>query len=148
MIANGVTSEPVPDVVGIATIVAFLPNSGILQILFLISINLIAISSKFVSGCSYNNHIILAASIGEPPPNEMITSGSNGFIIAIAWSIVDNVGSGLTSKNTSCSIPISSRTLVIALTAPELNKNLSVTMNARFLPSNSRRAKSVAPLLK
>ena len=85
MIANGVTSEPVPDVVGIATIVAFLPRSGIQQILFLISINLIEISSKFVSGCSYINHIILAASIGEPPPKEMITSGWNGNNTSIAW---------------------------------------------------------------
>ena len=148
MIAKGVTSEPVPDVVGIATIVAFLPSSGILQILFLISKNLIATSSNTVSGCSYNNHIILAASIGEPPPNEMITSGSNGFIISIACLIVDNVGSGFTSKNTSWSIPISSNTLIMLSTAPELNKNLSVTMNARFLPSSSRRAKSTAPLLK
>src|SRR5574344_2540532 len=99
MIANGVTSEPVPEVVGIATIVAFLPKSGILQILFLISINLIEISAKFVSGCSYINHIILAASIGEPPPNEMITSGSYGLIISIACLIVAIVGSGFTSKN-------------------------------------------------
>ncbi len=134
MIANGVTSEPVPDVVGIATIVAFLPNSGIEQILFLISINLIEISSNTVSGCSYINHIILAASIGEPPPNEMITSGSNGFKIDIAWLIVERVGSGLTSKKIWYSQPISSRTAVILSTAPELNKKLSVTMKARFLP--------------
>ena len=78
----------------------------------------------------------------------MNTSGSYGLIISIACLIVDNVGSGFTSKKISWSIPISSRTLVIASTAPELNKNLSVTINARFLPANSLRAKSVAPLLK
>ena len=98
MIANGVTSEPVPDVVGIATIVAFTPSSGIEQILFLISINLIEISSKFVSGCSYINHIILAASIGEPPPRAIIMSGSYGLTISKAWLIVEIVGSGFTSK--------------------------------------------------
>ena len=73
--ANDVTSEPVPDVVGIATIRAFLPSSGTSQILFLISINLIATSSNTVSGCSYINQITLAASIGEPPPRAIITSG-------------------------------------------------------------------------
>ena len=76
MIENGVTSEPVPEVVGIHTISAFLPRSGIWQILFLISINLIAISSNTVSGCSYINQRILAASIEEPPPRAMNTSGS------------------------------------------------------------------------
>ena len=98
MIANGVTSEPVPDVVGTQTISAFLPSSGIMQILFLISINLIAMSSNTVSGCSYINHKILAASIEEPPPNAMNTSGSYALTIIIASLIVDNVGSGFTSK--------------------------------------------------
>ena len=76
MIAKGVTSEPVPDVVGIAINCDFFPSSGIEQILFLISINLIDISSKLVSGFSYINQTIFAASIGEPPPSAIITSGS------------------------------------------------------------------------
>jgi len=47
--AKDVTSDPVPEVVGIATILACLPNLGNLYILFLISINLSLKSSKSAS---------------------------------------------------------------------------------------------------
>lgn len=80
MTANGVTSEPVPEVVGIATIVAFLPSSGSFTMRLRISMNRIATSSKLISGSSYMSHMILAASIGLPPPTAMIASGWNELI--------------------------------------------------------------------
>ena len=39
------------------------------------SINRMARSSNLSEGCSYNTHIIFAASIGEPPPKAIIVSG-------------------------------------------------------------------------
>ncbi len=80
MIANGVTSAPVPEVVGIATNLAFLPSSGNLIALLRISMNFCLISSKLTSGCSYINHITLAASIELPPPKAMIVSGAKLLI--------------------------------------------------------------------
>ena len=80
MMAKGVTSLPVPDDVGTATKYAFSPILGNLYTLFLISIKSIAISSKLTSGCSYITHIIFAASIAEPPPSAIITSGSKAVI--------------------------------------------------------------------
>ena len=50
--ANGVTSLPVPDVVGIQIKWDFLPNSGYLNARFLISMNFCFKSSKLTSGCS------------------------------------------------------------------------------------------------
>ena len=99
--ANGVTSEPVPEVVGIQINLAFLPNSGNLKARFLISMNFCLISSKLTSGCSYINHITLAASIEEPPPNAIITSGSKFLINSTPFSTVSILGSGSTSKNNS-----------------------------------------------
>ena len=72
------------------------------------SINLIAISIKSTSGCSYITHIILAASIAEPPPIAIMQSGSKSFIAFVPSSAQLNVGSGSTSKNVVCSIPSSS----------------------------------------
>ena len=40
------------------------------------SMKSMAMSSKFASGCSYIIHMILPASMAEPPPTAMITSGS------------------------------------------------------------------------
>lgn len=48
--------------------------------------------------------IILAASIGEPPPNAMITSGLKLFICSAPLHTTLNVGSASTSK-TSVSTP-------------------------------------------
>ena len=79
-----------------------------MYIRFLISINLIAISIKSTSGCSYITHIILAASIAEPPPIAMIQSGSK-LLIALVPSIAHcNVGSGATLKKVVCVMPSSS----------------------------------------
>ena len=80
MIANGVTSEPVPEDVGIATKYAFSPIFGNVNTLLRISMKSIAMSSKFASGCSYISHMILAASIADPPPSAIIVSGSNALI--------------------------------------------------------------------
>jgi len=51
-IANGVTSDPVPLVVGMATSTAFVPNLGNLNTRFLISIKRSANSPNFTIGCS------------------------------------------------------------------------------------------------
>jgi len=75
MTVNGVTSEPVPEVVGMATMTAFFRRSGKVQMRFRMSMKRMAISSNLSSGCSYMSHMILAASMGEPPPREMNTSG-------------------------------------------------------------------------
>ena len=99
--AKGVTSDPVPDVVGIQINLAFFPNSGNLNARFLISMNFCLISSKLTSGCSYINHITLAASIEEPPPNAIITSGSNFLINSTPSLTVSILGSGSTSKYNS-----------------------------------------------
>ena len=101
--ANGVTSDPVPDVVGIQINLAFLPNSGNLNARFLISMNFCLISSKFTSGCSYINHITFAASIEDPPPNAIITSGWNFLMISTPSLTVSILGSGSTSKYNSIS---------------------------------------------
>ena len=101
--AKGVTSDPVPDVVGIQIIFAFLPNSGNLKARFLISMNFCLISSKLTSGFSYINHITLAASIDDPPPKAMIQSGSNFLINSTPSLTVSILGSGSTSKNNSIS---------------------------------------------
>ena len=95
---NGVTSEPVPEVVGIQTIVAFSPKGGNSKIRLRISIKRIAKSSNLSSGCSYINHKILAASIGEPPPKAIMASGWKVLTILIATLIVLKSGSGLTSE--------------------------------------------------
>ena len=57
--------------------------------------------SKSTSGSSYNSHIPFAASIAEPPPNAIITSGSNFFIASTPFLTVSKDGSGSTSKNIS-----------------------------------------------
>ena len=73
--AKGVTSDPVPEVVGMATRIAFLPIFGKLEMRLRMSMKRMARSSNFTSGCSYSSHMILAASMGEPPPRATITSG-------------------------------------------------------------------------
>jgi hypothetical protein len=102
MIANGVTSEPVPEEVGIATKYAFSPILGKVNTLFRISIKSMARSSKFTSGCSYISHIIFPASIAEPPPIAMIVSGSKAEIISAPFLAHWRVGSGATSKKHEC----------------------------------------------
>ena len=97
MIANGVTSDPVPEEVGIATKYAFSPIFGNVYTLLRISMKRIAISSKFASGYSYITHIILAASIADPPPRAIIVSGSKERIMSAPFCAHCSVGSGATS---------------------------------------------------
>ncbi len=54
----------------------------------------IAKSAKSVCGCSYKTHIILAASIADPPPRAMITSGWKLAIASAPFLASDNNGSG------------------------------------------------------
>ena len=67
-----------------------------------------AMSSNSASGYSYMTHMILAASMAEPPPMAMMTSGSKArscFTPSWAhWS----VGSGATSQKQLCTMPSSS----------------------------------------
>ena len=97
------------------------------------SINLIAISRNSTSGCSYNTHIILAASIALPPPTAIMQSGLKSVNIFAPSFALASVGSGWTSKNVACSIPISFNLSVITFVYPFLYKKLSVTMNTLFL---------------
>ena len=56
-----------------------------------------AISAKSASGCSYKSHMILAASIAEPPPIAIMTSGSKLFISSAPALALLSVGLGSTS---------------------------------------------------
>ena len=67
----------------------------------------IAMSAKSASGCSYSTHMIFAASIAEPPPSAMMTSGSNSRISAAPVFAQDRVGSGWTSEKIWNATPIS-----------------------------------------
>ena len=112
--------------------------------------NVIAKSWKLTSGCSYITHIILAASIADPPPSEITTSGWKLVISAAPALAHLNVGSGSTSENILYWIPFASKTSVILLVYPISNNTLSVTMNAFFLPisANSCKATGKHPYLK
>ena len=116
---------------------AFSPIFGKVYTRFLISMKRIAISMKSTSGCSYSTHIILPASIAEPPPMARITSGSNSLISLAPACALASVGSGCTSENTVYVIPISLRRSVMAWVYPFLYRKESVTMNALFLPKTS-----------
>ena len=94
MTANGVTSEPVPAVVVIATKYALSPILGKRYTRFLISIKRIAMSAKSASGCSYSTHIILPASSALPPPSAIMQSGSNERIASAPFCADASVGSG------------------------------------------------------
>ena len=52
--------------------------------------------SNWVSGTSYMSHMTLAASMGEPPPRAMITSGLNSSMSARPALMHARVGSGAT----------------------------------------------------
>lgn len=112
--------------------------------------NVIAKSWKLTSGCSYITHIILAASIADPPPSEITTSGWKLVISAAPALAHLNVGSGSTSENILYWIPCASKTSVTLLVYPISNNTLSVTMNAFFLPisPNSAKATGKHPYLK
>ena len=112
--------------------------------------NVIAKSWKFTSGCSYITHIILAASIADPPPREIITSGLKSSISLAPALAHLNVGSGSTSENILYCIPFFSSTSVTLFVYPIWNNTLSVTMKAFFLPisCNSSRATGKQPYLK
>ena len=97
MTANGVTSEPVPAEVGTAMKYAFSPIFGKVYTRLRISIKRIAMSAKSTSGCSYMTHIILPASIAEPPPMAIMQSGWKE-VMAFAPSFAQaRDGSGATS---------------------------------------------------
>ena len=78
--------------------------------------------------------MILAASIAEPPPTAITTSGLNNLICSAPFLAHASVGSGSTSENVECCIPIASSWSVTGLVYPFSYKNESVTINA-FLKS-------------
>ena len=94
--------------------------------------NFCLISSKLTSGCSYINHITLAASIAEPPPKAMITSGLNFLINSTPSITVSMLGSGSTSKYNSISTLFLLRLIAssILATYPKLYIPWSVTIIA------------------
>ena len=75
-------------------------------------------SKKSISGCSYITHIIFAASIADPPPTAIIQSGLKASINLAPSLAHASVGSGATSKNVSCTIPISSNLSVTTFVYP------------------------------
>lgn len=168
---KGVTSEPVPLVVGMATMSALEPRVGTLYTRFRMSIKRMASPSKRVSGHSYMSHMTLAASMGDlwdvgchissaggfskrsnnkthPPPNATMTSGLKERSCLRPASTVAKVGSGSTSKNTWVAMPSSSRVLETVSHMPRSYSGLSVTIKARLRPARSRSANSRQPRLK
>ncbi|MNI54866.1 hypothetical protein D3C73_1097850 [compost metagenome] len=102
-------------------------------------------SVNSTSGCSYMTHMILAASIGEPPPTARIRSGWKALASAVALRTTASVGSALTSKKTSTSRPRSLRMRIVSLTLPFSNRKRSVTIRQRFLSFRSSSAKGRLP---
>ena len=74
--AAGETSEPVPDVVGIATSRTLWSSCGKSATRLRASRNGSDSSRMLSSGLSWNRRIAFAASITEPPPSAMIASAS------------------------------------------------------------------------
>ena len=97
MTEKGVTSEPVPEVVGTAIMSALVPSVGRSYTRLRMSRKRWLRPSNCVPGCSYMSHITLAASMGLPPPTAMMTSGWNSSICARPLRTVASVGSGSTS---------------------------------------------------
>jgi len=141
MTANGVTSAPVPDVVGMQTNLARSPSGGNLNARLRTSRNFSRRSAKLISGCSYSSHMTFAASIGEPPPRAMIVSGLNSRMIAAPRCTVPTLGSGSTSSNTwiMTSFERRLRTSRIWSTKPIRVIVWSVTIVTRLMPFMSLR---------
>ena len=97
MTAKGVTSEPVPAEVGTAMKAAFSPILGKVYTRLRMSMNRMAMSMKSASGCSYITHMILPASMAEPPPMAMMQSGPKARIRSAPVLAQARVGSGATS---------------------------------------------------
>ena len=70
-------------------------------------------SIKSISGCSYNTHIILPASIALPPPIAIMQSGLKLSINFAPSFALASVGSGWTSEKVVYVIPSSSSLFVI-----------------------------------
>ena len=96
MTAKGVTSAPVPDVVGMQTSFASSPSLGNWNARLRTSKNFSLRSLKLTSGCSYMSHMTLAASMGDPPPTAMIVSGRKARSTSAPLVTVWMLGSGST----------------------------------------------------
>ena len=111
----------------------------------------IDISEKSSSGFSYMDHMILPASIAEPPPMAMMQSGSKARSSSSPFWASCSLGSGEMDQKLECAMPIWSSFSSIFLVKPDLYRKESVTMKARFLwytvPSSSR-ATGMQPFLK
>ena len=141
MTANGVTSAPVPDVVGMQTSCASSPSTGNLNARLRTSKNFCLRSEKSISGCSYSSHMTLAASMGEPPPSAMIVSGRKWRICAAPACTVRTDGSGST-WSMICSATLLDRrpsTSMILSTKPSVVMVASVTMVTRSTSGMSAR---------
>ena len=102
-IAKSVTSDPEPEVVGIATSLASTP---------------------------LKNSIALAQSIALPPPSATITSGANSLTRAVPFAASSTDGSGSTSEKIST--VSAAEALAILPAVPFFAKKGSVTRNSLF----------------
>ena len=93
-----------------------------------------AMSSKRSSGCSYMVHMILPASMAEPPPMAMMQSGLKARSSSRPFRQSCSLGSGEMDQKLVWVMPCSSRDASIFLVKPEVYRKESVTMKARFLP--------------
>ena len=84
------------------------------------SMKSMAWSSNFSSGFSYMDHMILPASIAEPPPMAMITSGWKARSSSSPFSASCSLGSGEIDQKEAWAMPSSSRVFSIFLVKPEV----------------------------
>src|SRR6185503_7969844 len=128
MTANGCASEPVPAVVGRATIGRPGARSG-------------PSYSSSHTGRSLAAHsaIALAASIGEPPPSATTTVPSSPKLrrIVAPSSTVSPDGFGSTWLKTVASMPAAPIVAVTSARTPATSTPGSVTMNARWPPADA-----------
>ena len=123
------TSEPVPAVVGTATIGAIASASA--------RVHQSPISSKSQTGrvCPAWKAISLPRSSAEPPPKAMTPSCLPFLKAAMPAVRLDSTGLGFTSENTPCGTLASARIFSVAATTGSLARPGSVTNSGRLMPA-------------
>ena len=121
MMENGVTSEPVPEEVGMATKKALVPHLGE-RVDALADVHEVHghVHRSRSSGCSYMVHMILPASMAEPPPMAMMQSGLKARSSSRPFRQSCSLGSGEMDQKLVWVMPCSSRDASIFLVKPEV----------------------------
>mmetsp|Transcript_72304 Transcript_72304/g.172674 ORF Transcript_72304/g.172674 Transcript_72304/m.172674 type:complete len:216 (+) Transcript_72304:1029-1676(+) len=131
MTAATVVSEPVPAVVGIATMGGSLRPVTPYQVTW----SMPSMSSRSLSGLAMSAPIALAQSMGEPPPREMRLSQPDSLksFVPSRTSCLD--GFGCTWSKTVYRIPAASSPSVQSFAHPRRTRSASVTSKGLLTPS-------------